>query len=266
MLKKWLVPAAVALIVICAGVWYFLVYRTETPPPAVVTAPPPPPPPAPTEPATLHPIPEADGQGKDLGPVPPLNDSDAAMLTALASVAGPSVVKHYLIPENIVRRLVVTIDGLARPKLAPQKLPLEPVPGVLLVDGDELHSTLDAHNYARYRPLVAAVRDLDMQRVANVYFHFYPLFQDAYQSLGLPNAYFNDRLVEVIDELEKTPEPTAPVDLVRPSVMYQFADPALEGLPAGEKILIRMGPENASVIKAKLAELRAIVTAGPLKH
>jgi hypothetical protein len=48
--------------------------------------------------------------------------------------------------------------------------------------------------------------------------------------------------------------------------MYQFADPALEGLPAGQKILIRMGPENASIIKAKLAELRAIVTAGPLKH
>jgi hypothetical protein len=264
MVKKWLVPALILIAVIGAGAWYFLVYRTETPPPAAVNVPPPPPP-APSEPATLHPIPDGD-EGKDLGPVPPLNDSDTTILTALGKVAPPSAVKHYLIPENIVRRLVVTIDALARPKLAPQKLPVEPTPGVFVVDGDELHATLDARNYARYRPLVAVVRDLDMQRVANVYFHFYPLFQDAYQSLGLPNAYFNDRLVEVIDVLEKTPQPAEPVDLVRPSVMYQFADPALEGLPAGQKILIRMGPENASVIKAKLAELRAIVTAGPLKH
>jgi len=264
MVKKWLLPVVLALIVIGAGLWYFLSSHTEAPPPVVVKAPPPPP--APSEPATLHPIPDADDAGKDLGPVPRLNDSDTAILTALASVAPAAAVKHFLVPENIVRRLVVTIDALARPKLAPQKLPVESVPGVFLVDGDELHATLDAHNYARYRPLVTVVRDLDMQRVANVYFHFYALFQDAYQSLGLPNTYFNDRLVEVIDVLEKTPEPTGPIDLVRPSVMYQFADPALEGLPAGQKILIRMGPENAAVIKAKLAELRAIVTAGPLKH
>jgi hypothetical protein len=53
---------------------------------------------------------------------------------------------------------------------------------------------------------------------------------------------------------------------VRPNVMYTFADPALEARPAGQKLLIRMGPENAQAIKAKLTELRAIITAGPLKH
>jgi hypothetical protein len=30
--------------------------------------------------------------------------------------------------------------------------------------------------------------------------------------------------------------------------------------------LIRMGPENAKIIKAKLTELRAVITAGQLKH
>jgi hypothetical protein len=30
--------------------------------------------------------------------------------------------------------------------------------------------------------------------------------------------------------------------------------------------LIRMGPQNAGAIKAKLKELRAVVTAAPLKH
>jgi len=30
--------------------------------------------------------------------------------------------------------------------------------------------------------------------------------------------------------------------------------------------LIRMGPDNAKVIKAKLMELRAAVTAAPIKH
>jgi hypothetical protein len=30
--------------------------------------------------------------------------------------------------------------------------------------------------------------------------------------------------------------------------------------------LIRMGPENAQAIKAKLTELRSVITAAPLKH
>jgi hypothetical protein len=49
-------------------------------------------------------------------------------------------------------------------------------------------------------------------------------------------------------------------------VLYTYADPKLEALPAGEKLLLRMGPDNTAVIKAKLKELRAIITAAPPKH
>jgi hypothetical protein len=90
--------------------------------------------------------------------------------------------------------------------------------------------------------------------------------QQSYQNLGYPSGYFNDRLVQVIDVMLATPQPAGPIELVRPNVMYTYADPALEARPAGQKLLIRMGPENAAVIKAKLMELRAIVTATPPKH
>jgi hypothetical protein len=92
------------------------------------------------------------------------------------------------------------------------------------------------------------------------------LFQKAYQDLGYPNDYFNDRLVKAIDMLLATPQITGPIDLVRPNVMYVFADQSLESRPAGQKVLIRMGPDNAAVVKAKLTELRAIITAVPPKH
>ena len=135
-----------------------------------------------------------------------------------------------------------------------------------MAQGDELHGTLDPQNFERYKPLVAVISQLDMHQVGAVYVHFYPLFQQAYQNLGYPNGYFNDRLVQVIDLLLATPIQTGPVDLVRPNVMYLFADPALEARPAGQKLLIRMGPENAAAIEAKLKELREVVTAAPLKH
>ncbi len=72
--------------------------------------------------------------------------------------------------------------------------------------------------------------------------------------------------MQVIHVVLATPQVTGPIDLVRPNVMYLFADPTLEARPAGQKLLIRMGPANAAAVKAKLTELRALITAAAPKH
>ncbi|HET7131776.1 MAG TPA: DUF3014 domain-containing protein, partial [Gammaproteobacteria bacterium] len=63
--------------------------------------------------------------------------------------------------------------------------------------------------------------------------------------------------LEVVDHLLATPDVTEPVRLVQPSVYYKYADPKLEALSAGQKLLIRMGPDNAAAVKAKLREIQA---------
>lgn len=265
MINKPIVGVAAAVVVIAAGTWYYL--HTRHPLPSVpVPAPAPVAQEPPEQPGIQHPLPAAPENPALKGPVPALADSDSAMSDALKSLVGGDAVKDYLVPESIVRHLVVTIDNLARQKVAVEKRPVKEVGGSFLVKGDELHATLDPQNFARYQPMVAVIGKLDMQQVAAVYVHFYPLFQEAYQDLGYPNGYFNDRLVQVIDSLLATPQPAAPIQLVRPNVMYTYADPALESRPAGQKLLLRMGPENAAVIKAKLTELRAAVTAAPPKR
>jgi len=200
------------------------------------------------------------------GPVPPLADSDPAFRDALTQLAGADAVGSFLRPNAIIRNLVVTVDNLPRQKLAVEKRPVNGAAGSFLADGDELHATLDRRNFERYKPLVSVISSLDMAKTAQLYTHFYSLFQEAYQNLGYPNGYFNDRLVQVIDVLLAAPQPSGPIELVRPNVMYTFADPALEARPAGQKLLIRMGPDNEAAIKAKLMELRALITAAPPKH
>jgi hypothetical protein len=101
------------------------------------------------------------------------------------------------------------------------------------------------------------VQASDPRTVAAVYFRLYPLFQQAYEDLGYPGMYFNDRLVQVIDDLLQTPDVRGPVRLVQPKVFYEYADPSLEKLSAGQKLLLRMGSANAAVVKGKLRELRA---------
>jgi hypothetical protein len=255
--KPMIVIAAVVVLAGAGTAYYFHQRRAEmapagaAPPPAAV---------APSsEPAIENPVPGAAAAPQT--PLPALNDSDPAVKDALGEAIGNDAMQ-YLVPESIVRHIVVTIDNLPRSKAPAAKRPTVSPGGPLLAQGDEIHATLDPGNYARYQPMVNAVRKLDMQRVADVYLRFYPLFQKAYQDLGYPNGYFNDRLVAVIDSLLAAPEPAGSIELTRPNVLYTFADPTLEALPAGQKLLIRMGPDNAAVIKAKLRELRAIVTAG----
>jgi hypothetical protein len=263
MINKPVIGVAALIFVLAAAGVYYLRSRNQPLPaapsaPAAVA-------PAPLEPGIAHPLPEGAGNAAS-APLPDLADSDAPLRDALAELSSADAVKDFLVPQDLIRKIVVTVDNLPRQKVAVEKRPANPAAGSFLVNGDELHATLDQRNFDRYKPMVAVISKLDAKQLGALYIHYYPLFQRSYQNLGYPNGYFNDRLVEVIDDLLATPEPKAPIELVRPNVMYIYADSALEARPAGQKLLIRMGPENAKIIKAKLTELRAVITAGQLKH
>jgi len=148
------------------------------------------------------------------------------------------------------------VDNLPRQTAPRRVMPLEPVPGAFAVLDATGEASISAANSPRYVPYVRVFESLDTPALVKRYVESYPLFQRAYAELGFPNANFNDRLVEAIDDLLAAPEASAPVKLVRPKVLYQFADPELEQLSAGQKIMLRMGGENAARVKAKLREIR----------
>jgi hypothetical protein len=243
----WWVGGALVLI---AAVVLFFSWRANrhAPAPTAATAPAPPP-----EPAVQNPIPASP----QAAPLPPLASSDGPLHDAIAELLGKRAADSLFRPEQLVRHIVVTVDNLSRKRVAVESRPTKPLAGSFKAIGDEQHSTLDPSNYDRYTPVIQVVQMLDSKQLAALYFHFYPLFQQEYQNQGFPNGYFNDRLVVTIDNLLATPEVSGDIVLVRPNVMYQFADPNLEDLSAGQKALLRMGPKNAAIVKAKLRELRA---------
>ena len=255
----------VALILGLVGVAAIVYYRWYSQAPE-----PQPPAPAETQPAPetkagpkiLHPIAES-GEAK---PLPALSESDAAMQESLADLLGQKALAEFFYLDDIIRRIVATVDNLPREKVAQRLTPLKPVAGKFLVTGKEDNFVLNPGNYSRYAPYVRLAEAVNVKKLVAVYVHFYPLFQQAYKDLGYPTGYFNDRLVEVIDHLLDAPVMQGPVKLIRPSVMYRFADPELEALSAGQKIMVRMGSENAARIKAKLKEIRRWLTGHELNQ
>ena len=250
-------------IVIAGAIAIGVYYRYYSPVPATPPAqhPAAPQQAAPPAPAIQHPIPPTAEQQQK--PLPPLDESDPVVRDSLIGLLGKPAVAKYVVPHQVIRDFVVTVDNLPRKKVAAELRPLQPTGGDTAVDTQGSATMLSQQNYGRYAGLMDIVQSSDPKALAAVYFRLYPLFQQAYENLGYPGKYFNDRLVQAIDSLLATPDVQAPVELVRPKVFYQFADPKLESLPAGQKVLIRMGPQNASVIKSKLQQFRAIITAQP---
>jgi hypothetical protein len=256
-MQKHIWWAGGALVVIAAVVLFFSwrSNRHPTAPPAAVASAPPVPPPA-----IQNPVPPS---GPAPQPLPTLEASDAPLRDAMAGLVGKHSEDSLFKPDQLIRHIVVTVDNLSRKKAAFESRPTKPLTGTFLAKGDEQRSVLDPANYQRYAAVMQVLQMLDTKQMASLYFHFYPLFQQEYQNQGYPNGYFNDRLVTTIDNLLATPDITGDIVLIRPNVMYQFADPNLEDLSAGQKALLRMGPQNIAIVKAKLRELRAQIASAP---
>ncbi len=250
----WWVVLTVVLVTfaaLAAVVYYQWETTREKPPPVELPVPP-------ASDAPRYPVPATPPETEEpVMPLPALDESDGAIQGLVEDLFGQESTWEILKPENLIRNVVVTVDNLPREKLGVQRRPVKRPMEAFRTSGTEAAITLSPDNYAHYQPFVELLQVADAKQVTRWYFRFYPLFQQAYDDLGYASRNFNDRLVEVIDHLLATPEVQEPIRLVQPKGFYQFADPELEAMSAGQKILIRMGSENAAVIKAKLREIRA---------
>ena len=259
---EWLIPALLALGA-GAALWYYWV-QANRPAPQPVVAPEPRVEEPVSEQGPEHPVPEpgpASGEAPRLVPLPPLERSDEYFKLALAELFGDAL-RGLLAESRLIERIVATVDNLPRDRVSERIRPIGHIDGAFVVDsqGDDGEYTISAENYDRYDFVVGLFDGADLDAIAETYRRYYPLFQNAYVDLGYPDGYFNDRLVEVIDHLLATPDVDEPAALVRPNVLYEFADPELESLSSGQKLLLRMGSEHRSRIKQRLREFRDIVT------
>jgi hypothetical protein len=205
-----------------------------------------------------YPIPislDDEVRARNLVPLPPLDDSDAYFLLEVDATLGTAI-ESLLVREAVIDRLVTSIDNLTREHVPEKIRPVGRLKQPFRPETENDVITLGPANFSRYDALVAQLANADTAAVVGLYQRFYPLFQKSFERLGYPDAYFNDRLIEVIDHLLTTPVPDEPIRLVRPNVLYEYADPDLEALSSGQKLLLRMGPGNAETIKQVLRDVR----------
>lgn len=270
----WIVVILVVLVLGAGAIWWRMSRQGAPAEPAMPTAAAPQPDTTPAPAAVPEPVgPQNPIDTAAGGALPKLDDADAQVKSALVDLVGSKGVLNFLQVDGFVRRVVATVDNLPREHATSRVWPVQPTQTRFMVSGSGEAQSISPDNGARYTPMVLFAESVDTARAAALYKKLYPLFQQAYEELGYPNRYFNDRLVAVLDHLLQTPEPSGPVRVTltevkgemsseRPWVRYEFADPALQSLSAGQKILVRMGPVNERRLKSRLSAFRSQIATG----
>lgn len=188
--------------------------------------------------------------------LPLVQESDETIQQAIENLHIKKSLFNLILMENFIQKLVVTVDNLTEKRLPRAHLPLHKPLGRFITSGTEDAPQTSTENHSRYTKYIQLLEEIDVDLANKIYVYFYPLFQSAYVQLGYQNAYFNDRLVYVIEHLLETPNPAEPILLAQPSVFYTYADPTLEQLSSGQKILLRIGPEHRAKVMKILRSYR----------
>ena len=193
--------------------------------------------------------------------LPPLDESDEYLRMEIVDLVIADI-SQIISKTILVEKIVATIDNIPRSYMAERMRPIQIKPDSFVVEaqGNLSGFILSKKNYQRYDYLIEALELIEINKLADIYLRFYPLLQEAYRDLGYPDAYFNDRVIDVIDHLLETPEVNDPIILHRPNILFEYVHPELESLSSGQKLLIRTGKRHSSRIKQFIKEFRALIS------
>ena len=191
--------------------------------------------------------------------LPSLSESDDAVRDALAEIPLGTAGQQYLMPSNIIERsaslIYLTAQGDVPYKLLPIARPKAPF--TIIDDGTQV--VADPEGFARYDPITRWVESLDSAAIIDAFARFLPIFREAWGFYGEDPAYFDLAVIETLDTIIATPEIDITDErLIRKEAVWIYENPAIESLAPMQKQILRMGPSNASAIKQKAMQVRAL--------
>lgn len=192
-------------------------------------------------------------------PLPMLEESDDPVRDALGEIPMGTIGQQYLIPSNIIERsaslIYLTSKGDVPYKLLPVARPAKP----FSISDDGTQVVADASGFARYDALAQWLESLDLSTILLSLQPFLPLFREAWSYYGEPPEDFDFAVVIALDLIASTPSvDTNEARLIKKEAVWVYEDPSIEGLAPIQKQVLRMGPENAAVVKAKADEAQAL--------
>lgn len=187
--------------------------------------------------------------------LPGLNDSDEFVFESLRALSNGASLIRLLADEQLVRSIVVFVDNVSRGGFPQTGLPYKRIAQEMPVRNlDDNLFVMDASAHERFDQVIDTFVAVDTDQAMILYRTLQPLFQQAYAEIGYRNVDFTDTLRSAINIVLRAPNVEGPYQLVKPSVMYLYADANIENMDEVHKQLVRIGPENTQKLKDKLRQ------------
>lgn len=192
-------------------------------------------------------------------PLPSLNDSDALVRRYAKALVSHPVTQRVEDVQHLLRKGVTAVDLVSRQENPFSQLFFLRPPGEVKVQEEAGTLRLSEANFERYEGLVSAFEAMDDRQFIRAYRLFLPLIREAYQELANPDREWEASLRLALEEIIDAPLPPNPPELLGREGTYIFKDPRLEALPPLQKLLIRMGNDNARRVIRKAKTLRDVL-------
>ena len=203
----------------------------------------------------LAPEPELNEDETNVIELPSLTDSDPFVFETLQTLQNGMALVNALAEDQIVRKFVVFVENISRGEFPQTGLPYKGLGQEMPVSEiDDNLFVMDQVAHSRFDQVVSTFVETDTDSAVIIYQMLLPLFQQAYAEIGFRNVSFDETLRAAINNVLRTTNMEGPYQLVKPSVMYLYADSSVENLAEVHKQLLRIGPDNTSALKAKLRE------------
>ena len=199
--------------------------------------------------------PVVEGLPTELIELPSLNNSDDFVFEGVRALQNGAALIRVLTDEQLIRSIVVFVDNISRGEFPQTSLPYKRIEQEMSVRNiDENLFVMEANAHERFDQLIDTFVAVDTDQAMILYRTLQPLFQQAYAEIGSRNVNFDDTLRSAINAVLRSPNVEGPYQLVKPSVMFLYADANIENMEEMQKQLIRIGPENTEKLKAKLRQ------------
>ena len=189
--------------------------------------------------------------------LPTLNDSDGFVRERLPETLPEALLER----DDLLRRAAVVLDNATRGEIPKRQLSflapdgLYPVQEVEVAGRDRPRYFVDPAGFARYDRYLDMLEALPPEDMAVLLRETGPLLGEALAELGT-EVTVNEAILDAVDQMLAVPVLRGDVELVQPKVLFEYADPALEGLTDLQKQVLRMGPDNVERLQVYLRAMR----------
>jgi hypothetical protein len=196
--------------------------------------------------------------------LPPLDASDTLVRTLVQALTESPAAMAWLPTTGLIRNFTVVVSNVAEGATPAKQLKVLRPQGPFRITSRAGNTVVDPRSYDRYATIADAVASVDPGGAAKLYATLKPRIEDAQRDLGSADS-FDHTLERAIVALLSTPALDGSEALKPKGIGYGYADPRLESLTPAQKQLLRMGPRNVRVIKAKLRDI-ALALGIPSAH